>query len=107
MSAGESSNNNQASRQSVGTFSGLPRLSLDAPLLAEILNATSNENETAPLSPSRYSGFFSSAMPMSDGPSETRPPEISEEAPAPAEPKHATVENVGYDPGALAITSGL
>ncbi|KAJ6145522.1 hypothetical protein N7470_009417 [Penicillium chermesinum] len=85
MSAGE---NNQASRQSAGTFSGLPRLSLDAPLLAEILHATSNENETAPLSPSRYSGFFSSAMPMSDGANESRPSNAEPPAPAPAEPRH-------------------
>jgi hypothetical protein len=43
-------------------FPSLPRLSLDAPFLADVL-------ASRPASPpDRYSGFFSSAMPMSDTP---------------------------------------
>lgn len=69
-------------------FPSLPRLSLDTPLLADIISGSSNE-ENPPTSPGgRYSNFFSSAMPMSDGPNETEP--ASHEPPkndAPKEPK--------------------
>lgn len=53
----------------------LPRLSLDSPFLAEVMGPSSHESkptEEPPTSPGgRYSGFFSSAMPMSDHPQET------------------------------------
>ncbi|KAJ5902252.1 hypothetical protein N7495_002780 [Penicillium taxi] len=52
-------------------FPSLPALSLDTPLLTEIMNARSpNENISPPSPGGRYTGFFSSAMPMSDEPSE-------------------------------------
>lgn len=51
-------------------FPSLPRLSLDTPFLAEMISASSSDNNL-PTSPAgRYSGFFSSAMPMSDNPNE-------------------------------------
>lgn len=60
------------SHHSSGTesFSNLlPALSIDGPSLSDILKATSTDNDQ-PSTPSRYSGFFSSAMPMSDNPNE-------------------------------------
>ncbi|KAJ5628169.1 hypothetical protein N7490_010397 [Penicillium lividum] len=69
-------------------FPSLPRLSIDGPLLAEILRATSNGNGTeSSVEPARYSGLFSSAMPMSDKPTEHEPPQESEAHP----PKEPTV----------------
>ncbi|KAJ5757646.1 uncharacterized protein N7511_006340 [Penicillium nucicola] len=55
-------------------FPTLPQLSLDAPFLADVIN--SSHSTHAPPSPTggRYSGFFSSAMPMSDTPNE--PPAV-------------------------------
>lgn len=51
-------------------FPSLPRLSLDTPFLADVISASSSDNNL-PTSPAgRYSGFFSSAMPMSDNPNE-------------------------------------
>lgn len=51
-------------------FPSLPRLSLDTPFLAEMISASSSDHNL-PTSPAgRYSGFFSSAMPMSDNPNE-------------------------------------
>ncbi|CAI7585486.1 unnamed protein product [Penicillium glandicola] len=51
-------------------FPSLPRLSLDTPFLEDVFNSSSHSNN-APTSPvDRYSGFFSSAMPMSDAPSD-------------------------------------
>ncbi|KAJ5952018.1 uncharacterized protein N7479_010431 [Penicillium vulpinum] len=55
----------------VEPFPSLPRLSLDTPFLEDVINSSSHSSN-APASPAdRYSGFFSSAMPMSDVPSET------------------------------------
>ncbi|KAL4920350.1 hypothetical protein BDW62DRAFT_177310 [Aspergillus aurantiobrunneus] len=55
-------------------FPRLPRLSLDSPFLADVIQPSNNESaadENQPSSPAgRYSGFFSSAMPMSDSPQE-------------------------------------
>ncbi|KAK4870714.1 hypothetical protein LT330_005062 [Penicillium expansum] len=52
-------------------FPSLPRLSLDTPFLQDVINSSSHSSN-APASPTdRYSGFFSSAMPMSDVPSDT------------------------------------
>ncbi|KAJ5975518.1 hypothetical protein N7481_009225 [Penicillium waksmanii] len=52
------------------SFPSLPRLSLDTPFLAEMISASSSDHNL-PTSPAgRYSGFFSSAMPMSDNPHE-------------------------------------
>ncbi|KAL2786432.1 hypothetical protein BJX66DRAFT_312839 [Aspergillus keveii] len=52
----------------------LPRLSLDSPFLADVIppsNTDTTGDEPYPASPAgRYSGFFSSAMPMSDSPQE-------------------------------------
>lgn len=51
-------------------FPSLPQLSLNTPLLGEIMNTPAGENH--PSTPAgRYSGFFSSAMPMSDNPDDT------------------------------------
>lgn len=59
---------------STETFPRLPRLSLDSPFLADVIQSSNNEStadENQPSSPAaRYSGFFSSAMPMSDNPQE-------------------------------------
>ncbi|KAL3478193.1 hypothetical protein BJX99DRAFT_108990 [Aspergillus californicus] len=56
------------------SFPRLPSLSLDTPFLADIMQPSTNgdaADDTHPVSPvGRYSGFFSSAMPMSDSPSE-------------------------------------
>lgn len=58
------------------SFPSLPRLSLDSPFLADMIgNPTDGEPapEENPTSPGgRYSGFFSSAMPMSDSPQEEK-----------------------------------
>jgi hypothetical protein len=49
-------------------------LSLDSPFLADVIPPSNNDttgDEPYPASPAgRYSGFFSSAMPMSDSPQE-------------------------------------
>ncbi|KGO64786.1 hypothetical protein PITC_073840 [Penicillium italicum] len=57
----------------VEPFPSLPRLSLDTPFLEDVINSSSHSHSNnAPVSPTdRYSGFFSSAMPMSDVPSDT------------------------------------
>ncbi|OOQ83157.1 putative Rho guanyl nucleotide exchange factor [Penicillium brasilianum] len=56
-------------RSSTEPFPSLPSLSLDTPFLADVIGASKPENP--PTSPTdRYSGFFSSAMPMSDAPNE-------------------------------------
>ncbi|KAL4868625.1 hypothetical protein BDV12DRAFT_96770 [Aspergillus spectabilis] len=56
------------------SFPRLPRLSLDSPFLADVIQPSNNDNtadENHRTSPAgRYSGFFSSAMPMSDSPQE-------------------------------------
>lgn len=67
------------------SFPSLPRLSLDTPFLADVINAPSSadpvgEQPTPPAG--RYSNFFSSAMPMSDTPSDGS---IAQEV-APVEP---------------------
>ncbi|KAJ5553080.1 hypothetical protein N7494_002458 [Penicillium frequentans] len=74
------------SQHSAGTeaFPSLPRLSIDGPLLAEILRATSGGNDPS-VAPARTSGLFSSAMPMSDNPNEHEPPQ-DPEVHAPKEP---------------------
>lgn len=57
-------------------FPSLPRLSLDTASLAEVMinvgsSSSSSGGDNPPTSPGgRYSGFFSSAMPMSDSPDE-------------------------------------
>ncbi|KAI3145358.1 hypothetical protein CBS147326_308 [Penicillium roqueforti] len=52
-------------------FPRLPRLSLDTPFLEDVINSSSHSSYL-PASPTdRYSGFFSSAMPMSDVPGDT------------------------------------
>ncbi|KAJ5612922.1 hypothetical protein N7510_006116 [Penicillium lagena] len=59
----------QGTRATVGqteSFPSLPMLSLDTPFLADILSGTPDENNPATSPAGRYSGFFSSAMPMSD-----------------------------------------
>lgn len=67
--------------QSVGPFPSLPRLSLDTPFLHDVLvNSAETHARTAtaedPSSPGgRYSGFFSSAMPMSDTPHQENTPD--------------------------------
>ncbi|KAJ6109616.1 hypothetical protein N7486_001851 [Penicillium sp. IBT 16267x] len=67
------------SQQSAGSeaFPSLPRLSIDGPLLAEILKATSDGDDPS-VAPARTSGLFSSAMPMSDNPNEHEPPQDPE-----------------------------
>ncbi|KAL2857859.1 hypothetical protein BJY01DRAFT_116305 [Aspergillus pseudoustus] len=56
------------------SFPRLPRLSLESPFLADVIppaNIDISADEAYPASPAgRYSGFFSSAMPMSDSPQE-------------------------------------
>ncbi|KAL4968066.1 putative Rho guanyl nucleotide exchange factor [Aspergillus stella-maris] len=56
------------------SFPRLPSLSLDTPFLADVIRPPSNSDaadENQPTPPvGRYSGFFSSAMPMSDNPQE-------------------------------------
>ncbi|KAJ5121400.1 uncharacterized protein N7515_009361 [Penicillium bovifimosum] len=57
----------------VEPFPSLPRLSLDTPFLTDVISSSHSSN--APTSPTdRYSGFFSSAMPMSDTPIDNYPP---------------------------------
>lgn len=52
-------------------FPRLPSLNLDAPFMDEILGAAGAGEYNPPVSPGdRYSGFFSSAMPMSASPQE-------------------------------------
>ncbi|KAE8152589.1 Rho guanyl nucleotide exchange factor [Aspergillus avenaceus] len=57
----------------------LPRLSLDSPFLVDVIGPSESEDkpsEERPASPGgRYSGFFSSAMPMSDNPQDNAPTE--------------------------------
>ncbi|KAE8379299.1 hypothetical protein BDV26DRAFT_172069 [Aspergillus bertholletiae] len=58
----------------------LPRLSLDSPFLVDVIGPSESSDkltEERPSSPSggRYSGFFSSAMPMSDNPQDNAPQE--------------------------------
>lgn len=65
----------------------LPRLSLDSPFLVDVIGPSESSDkpiDEQPASPSggRYSGFFSSAMPMSDNPQDNAPPENE----APKEP---------------------
>ncbi|KAF7591337.1 hypothetical protein BBP40_001661 [Aspergillus hancockii] len=63
--SGHQSNSNRESCPS------LPRLSLDSPFLVDVIGPSNDKPpEEQPASPSggRYSGFFSSAMPMSDNP---------------------------------------
>lgn len=63
-------------------FPSLPQLSLDAPFLADVVERPNGDNP--PTSPGgRYSGFFSSALPMSDTPEELTPVDTD----APKEPK--------------------
>lgn len=68
------------------SFPSLPRLSLESPFLADLIGPSNDEakpTEEQPTSPGgRYSGFFSSAMPMSDNPQENARPENE----APKEP---------------------
>ncbi|KAL3463117.1 hypothetical protein BJX64DRAFT_287608 [Aspergillus heterothallicus] len=56
------------------SFPRLPTLSLESPFLADVIpppNTDATLGEANPASPAgRYSGFFSSAMPMSDSPQE-------------------------------------
>ncbi|KAL5336057.1 hypothetical protein BJX70DRAFT_373748 [Aspergillus crustosus] len=56
------------------SFPSLPRLNLESPFLADVIPSSSSDHaadENHPTSPAgRYSGFFSSAMPMSDSPQE-------------------------------------
>ncbi|KAE8353882.1 hypothetical protein BDV28DRAFT_132277 [Aspergillus coremiiformis] len=58
----------------------LPRLSLDSPFLVDVIGPSENSDKPTgeqPTSPGggRYSGFFSSAMPMSDNPQDNAPVE--------------------------------
>ncbi|KAJ5180556.1 hypothetical protein N7492_003766 [Penicillium capsulatum] len=71
-----SSSNSQTSRPTEEeAFPSLPQLSLDTPFLADVINVSSHD-DNPPTSPAgRYSGFFSSAMPMSDAPTETEGPQ--------------------------------
>ncbi|KAL5045183.1 hypothetical protein BDW71DRAFT_184388 [Aspergillus fruticulosus] len=56
------------------SFPRLPSISLDTPFLADVIPPATNDNPADENRPSssagRYSGFFSSAMPMSDSPQE-------------------------------------
>ncbi|KAJ9366186.1 hypothetical protein DTO282E5_9125 [Paecilomyces variotii] len=67
-----------SSGQAGEPFPSLPRLSLETPFLHDLLTNPPENNEAAaavdPSSPGgRYSGFFSSAMPMSDSPRQDNP----------------------------------
>ncbi|EKV10806.1 Rho guanyl nucleotide exchange factor, putative [Penicillium digitatum PHI26] len=55
----------------VESFPSLPRLSLDTPFLEDVINSSSHSSSLLAFPTDRYSGFFSSAMPMSDVPSDT------------------------------------
>ncbi|KAL4874645.1 hypothetical protein BJY04DRAFT_224811 [Aspergillus karnatakaensis] len=61
-----------SSQAQTESFPRLPTLTLDSPFLADVMQSSSNDHatdENQPTSPvGRYSGFFSSAMPMSDSP---------------------------------------
>ncbi|KAJ5782389.1 hypothetical protein N7457_004163 [Penicillium paradoxum] len=59
-------------------FPSLPRLSLDTPFLTDIITSSSHSSNPPGSPADRYSGFFSSAMPMSDTPGDAA-------VPAPAE----------------------
>ncbi|EPS25846.1 hypothetical protein PDE_00782 [Penicillium oxalicum 114-2] len=62
-------------RLSIEPFPTLPSLSLDAPFLADVMSVSRSETEAQSNSPTdRFSGFFSSAMPMSDNPYESEAP---------------------------------
>lgn len=76
----------QSGHPSSEPFPSLPELNLHSPLLGDVMGASDKNNNnrsssaaaassaTAPTSPTtggRYSGFFSSAMPMSDNPEDT------------------------------------
>ncbi|THC94892.1 hypothetical protein EYZ11_005614 [Aspergillus tanneri] len=65
----------------------LPRLSLDSPFLVDVMGPSGSEaknDEDQPTTPGgRYSGFFSSAMPMSDNPQDEGAPAEND---APKEP---------------------
>ncbi|KAJ5491402.1 hypothetical protein N7539_002969 [Penicillium diatomitis] len=62
-------------RSSIEPFPSLPSLSLDAPFLTDVMNVSKLDAEPQPNSPTdRFSGFFSSAMPMSDNPQEPEAP---------------------------------
>ncbi|KAJ5082192.1 hypothetical protein N7532_011235 [Penicillium argentinense] len=68
---GSAPNTQANKRTDTEPFPSLPRLSLDTPFLSEVINASSSTENSLPTSPGgRYSGFFSSAMPMSDTPNE-------------------------------------
>ncbi|OJJ36895.1 hypothetical protein ASPWEDRAFT_67226 [Aspergillus wentii DTO 134E9] len=71
-------------------FPSLPRLSLDTPFLDDVANVigpSTSASENPPTSPGgRYSGFFSSAMPMSDAPEEPAPAAAPVENEPPKEP---------------------
>ncbi|KAL4893304.1 hypothetical protein BDV59DRAFT_29478 [Aspergillus ambiguus] len=74
-----------ASNANTESFPSLPRLSLDSPFLADLIGPPNEAkpHEEQPTSPGgRYSGFFSSAMPMSDNPQDNARPENE----APKEP---------------------
>lgn len=70
-----SSSHSQSSKATEDeTFPSLPQLSLDTPFLADVINVTSSDNNPPTTPAGRYSGFFSSAMPMSDAPAEAENP---------------------------------
>ncbi|OOF93739.1 hypothetical protein ASPCADRAFT_172640 [Aspergillus carbonarius ITEM 5010] len=77
------------------SFPSLPRLSLDSPFLVDVIgpsNDGAKPEDEPPASPDgRYSGFFSSAMPMSDNPQDN--------APARNEPPH--------DPAVLFLAASI
>ncbi|RAK99663.1 putative Rho guanyl nucleotide exchange factor [Aspergillus ibericus CBS 121593] len=66
-----------ASNTNTESFPSLPRLSLDSPFLVDVIgpsNEGTKPEDERPTSPDgRYSGFFSSAMPMSDNPQDNAP----------------------------------
>ncbi|EAW11872.1 putative Rho guanyl nucleotide exchange factor [Aspergillus clavatus NRRL 1] len=83
------------------SFPSLPRLSLDSPFLVDVMGpsaanqdqgqAQEQHQEPAPENPpaspvGRYSGFFSSAMPMSDNPQDDQPAQNVAQEAAPKEP---------------------
>ncbi|KAJ5577954.1 uncharacterized protein N7459_006918 [Penicillium hispanicum] len=56
------------------TLPVLPQLTLDTPFLADVMGLPSNDSNNPPTSPAgRYSGFFSSALPMPDTPIDNQP----------------------------------
>ncbi|PYH96898.1 hypothetical protein BO71DRAFT_157963 [Aspergillus ellipticus CBS 707.79] len=66
-----------ASNPNTESIPSLPRLSLDSPFLVDVIGSSNDggkAEEEPPASPGRYSGFFSSAMPMSDNPQDNNPP---------------------------------